>query len=201
MKARNLEPSARATLLGMMGLVLTACHSAPTRFFALDSVAPSSAAVAYHGPAIRVDVVHLPPTLDRIEVVAETTPGELRISDFDHWSAPLGQLARQALSADLVRRLPPGQVIFPHLAKPEGALGISVDVLEFKTDAQSASLQASWVVSSGTSKQQSTGGTAILRVAAPATGATATAQALDALLGQLADRIVADLLISPAVAP
>ena len=172
---------------------LTSCRSAPTRIFTLYSVEPAAAPRSYAGPPIRVDAVHVPPALDRIEVVSNIAPGEISISDLDHWSAPLGQMARQALTADMISRLPPGRVIFPHLTKLEGTLGLSVDVLDFKVDRRGAGLEASWIIAAADPKTGSSGGTVMLRTDIPGTGAAATAQALSTLLGQLADRIVADL--------
>jgi uncharacterized lipoprotein YmbA len=186
-------------ILAMRALVLTtavsalsACSSAPTRLFALYPVAPSAPS-AYLGPPIRVDAVHLPPALDRIEVVTEVSPGELKINDLEHWSAPLSQEARQALSADLIARLPPGSVLYPHLVKPDGAMGLSVDVLELKTGASGATLQASWVITAKNPTPIAIRGTASLRLDQPMTGYAGTAHDVSSLLGQLADRIVVDL--------
>jgi uncharacterized protein len=118
----------------------------------------------------------------------------MKISDLDHWSAPLGQVARQTLSADLIARLPQGRVIYPHLAKPDGALGLAVDVLEFKADQTGASLEASWVIGPTNLHPGSNRKAVMLRSDQSSVGAAATAQALSVLLGQLADHIVTDLL-------
>jgi uncharacterized lipoprotein YmbA len=183
-------------------LLLSACSSAPTRIYTLYGVAPATPRIAYAGPPLRVDAVYFPPALDRIEIIRDVAPGQLRLSDTDHWSAPLGETARQALSADLVARLPLGKALYPRLPKPDGALGLIVDVLAFHTDGQSAELQVSWVVVSpagqGTSQAAGQGATgsansATLRSSGAAANAAATAQALSNLLAQLADRIVAGL--------
>jgi uncharacterized lipoprotein YmbA len=114
---------------------------------------PAASAIApYVGPALRVDSVHVPPSMDRIEITTERAPGEFRINDLDHWAAPLARLARQTLTADLVLRLPAGRVIFPHLDKTQGAIGISVDILAFSAGAKGARLEASWTVTSGDPK-------------------------------------------------
>jgi uncharacterized lipoprotein YmbA len=202
-------------------LLLGACASAPTRIYTLQSIAPNtdsiaaraqaapavaagSAAPAPTGPPIRVDVVHVPAALDRMELVEDVAPGEIRIRDLDQWSAPLGELARQALTADLIERLPAGRVLFPHLAKPAGALGISVDLLAFHSDGAAASAQASWIIESAAPSERQRG-TAMLTTAGTAStggsgspgdtgqGAAATADALSVLLAQLADRIVESL--------
>jgi uncharacterized lipoprotein YmbA len=181
------------TAAGLLALLLIACHSAPTRIYTLYSVPPVSAITPYTGPAIRVDAVHVPPALDRIEVVSDIAPGELKVSDLDHWSAPLAQVANQALSADMVARLPPGRVVFPHLAKPEGALGVDVDILDFKVDTNGAYLEASWIISAKNSDTATRRGTGRFRSAGSGADARATASALSALLAQLADQITADL--------
>lgn len=182
-----------ALLSAMFGALLSACQSAPTRLYTLYAITPDAIRADYGGPPIRLDAVHFPPSLDRIEVVHDLGPGEMALSDVDHWSAPLGQTARQALSADLIARLPSAKVIYPHLVKPTDALGVSVDVLEFNTDRQGVYLQASWVVSTSGQSAAVSGGTATLHSDASAPDAAATARALSKLLGQLADRIVAGL--------
>ncbi len=185
-------PTLRAPLL-MMLVVLAGCQSAPTRLYTLSAVATAAPRSTYGGPPIRVDAVRFPPDLDRIEVVRDAGFGELRLSDVDHWSAPLGELARQALSGDLLARLPAGKTVFPHLMKPAGAFGVSIDVLDFEADRQGARLQASWEFTGNGAAPSANGRTVTLRQNLPATNAAAVAQSLSALLGQLADHIVAQL--------
>jgi hypothetical protein len=151
-------------------LLLCACRSVPSRLFTLEPVIPASSAHAYPGPPIRIDAVHIPPALDRIEIMNEIAPGEFGISDVDRWAAPLGQLTRQALSADLIARLPPGRVIYPNLR-----------------------LQASWTGHADGAKSSECGGIADLRAAPPGAGSAALASAFGVLLGRLADGIAADL--------
>ena len=191
-----MTPTRLKQLMGCAGfaaVLLSACQSAPTRLYTLYAVPPDAAREAYAGPPIRVDAVHFPPALDRIEIIRDLGPGELSLSDVDHWSAPLGQEARQALSADLVARLPAGKTVFPHLLKPDGALGLTVDVLDFRTDSHGASLEVSWVLSAQGRATATGSGTAVLRSEVAAGNPAATARALSALLARLADRIVSTL--------
>jgi uncharacterized protein len=182
-------------------LVMAACQSAPTRVFTLEPVVPRSIANPYSGPPVRIDAVHIPPALDRIEILSEVAPGEFKVSDLDHWVAPLGQVARQTLTADLIARLPQGRVIFPHLTKPAGAIGVSVDLLAFSADREGAKLHVSWVGTSDGSQPQSCGGTMMLQTTLPGAGSAATASALSTLLAQLADRIVAELMLLAPLEP
>jgi hypothetical protein len=100
----------------------------------------------YHAPPLRVDTLSVPAGWDRIEMLKPSAPGTLQISDFDHWAAPLAQMARQTLSDDLDQRLPSGSVIFPRLPKSRGALGVNIDILDFNVDSSQASMRASWIV-------------------------------------------------------
>jgi uncharacterized lipoprotein YmbA len=173
-------------------MVLLACQSAPTRTYTLYAI-PVSSSKDYTGPALRVDSVHVPASIDRTEIMLDVAPGELKISDFDHWSAPLGEMARQTLSQDLIARLPAGKVIFPHLFKPSGALGITVDILAFRTDRGNSHLTASWAILPQAPNAAPKGGSASLSTPNANGGVLDTVQALSTLLGQLADRIVAEL--------
>jgi uncharacterized lipoprotein YmbA len=123
--------------------------------------------------------------------MTEIAPGEFRVSEVDRWAAPLGQVTRQALSADLIARLPPGRVIYPHLAKSAGAIGITVDVIVFGANREGAQLQASWTGSSGGSQSTACGGTAVLQAPLDGTGSMALAHAFSVLVAQLADGIAA----------
>jgi uncharacterized lipoprotein YmbA len=134
-----------ATLLVAFG----ACSSAPTRLHALSSLTPTHGAVAYAGPPVRVDAVHLPPDMDRSEITTRTDAGGIEIHDLDLWAAPLSKLARQTLTADLIARLPSGKVVVAPLDKPEGALGLNVVILEFSRNATGVQWVASWQASAG----------------------------------------------------
>lgn len=180
---------------------LCSCRSAPTRLFTLDPVAPTSIASSYGGPAIRVDAIHVPPALDRIEIASEVAPGEYKVNELDHWIAPLAQITRQTLTADLIARLPRGRVIFPRLARPIGAIGINVDLLSFSSDRDGARLYVSWVGISDGPQPRSCGGTLTLRIDRESAGPGSTANALSRLLAELADGIVAELMLLPPADP
>jgi len=197
--------------------------SPPTQMFTLDSVAASSGIGAtYVGAPIKVDVVQIPPSLNRPELVRQLGPDLLQVEDFAHWSAPLGQLARTALTQDLAARLPPGRVIYPDASSPRDARGLSVNILAFASSAGAAYLDVSWTLVEGehataASKLEhwsDAGGQPTapavarastspeahllrrtLRLTVPVSGASAQDQAtaLSRLLGQLSDDVVEDV--------
>lgn len=173
-------------------VTLGACQSSPTRIHGLDMVVPAARMETYQAPPLRVDTVNVPAGWDRIEMLDVSAPGRLGINEFDHWSAPLAQITRQALSGDLDQRLPPGSVIYPRLPKPNGALGVDVDILEFGVAGLQASMQTSWTIVPPTGSQNAKRSVALLQVAMISTQPAAIAHAWSELLGQLADHIAAD---------
>jgi uncharacterized protein len=191
MRSNFTDPVAVA-LLGMFALVISGCHSSPTKIYTIDAVSPTTRTNTYAAPPLRVDTLNIPASWDRIEILTVSGTGVLEIRDFDHWSAPLAQMARQALSNDLDQRLPSGSVIYPRLSKSSGALGVNVDILEFSVAGSQATMRASWwVVPTGglaNAKRSATSLNTSLSSAEPA----AVARAWGELLGQLADHIAAD---------
>jgi uncharacterized lipoprotein YmbA len=186
-------------------VVLVACGtSPPTRFFTLDATPPSApSASAYAGPPLRVAAVDIPPALDRVELVSEIGPGEMKVHDFERWEAPLGLTARQVLTQDLAARLPPGQVLGPGGAAP-GVVTLSVEVLSFQASDGQATMQASWTLRMPPAPPGPHGAapppptlirSALVQLSAPAPGVAgaSTAAGFSALLAQLADRIAAGL--------
>ena len=194
-RSRRLRPAASG--MAAAGL-LAACASTPTKFFTLDPVAGAQpVASSYAGPALKLLAVHIPPVLDREELVQESAPGEIKVHDFEHWSAPLGLTARQVLVQDLAARLPPGEVTGPDSPSGPHVAALSVDVVAFSAGPSGGVLQASW---SATAPGGTGGAPLVIRsplqqLQGPATTAdgAGTAQALSLLLGQLADQIAATL--------
>jgi uncharacterized protein len=175
-----------------LALAFGGCRSASTRIYTLGPAAPASHIDDYHAPAVRVDTLSVPATWDRIEILKLSDAGTLEISDFDHWAAPLAQMARQTLSDDLDQRLPSGSVIFPRLPKPSGALGVNIDILDFSIVASQASMRASWIIVPSGDSQGAKRSAASLRSSMGSAGPAAVAHAWSDLIGQLADHIAAD---------
>jgi uncharacterized lipoprotein YmbA len=186
-----------------LGLSLAACgHSDQTRFFTLDAIAPAQPITATTiGSPIRLRRLTVPPTLDRVELVREIAPGEVKVSDFEHWAAPVGQIAVQALAQDLAARLPAGALIPPTAPLPPGGRDVDVDIVSFNVANGQAVMQASWSTISRARVAPKNGPatsppstTRLVELTAPveASGGLAEAQGLSRLLGQLADRIAVE---------
>ena len=172
-------------------LLLAACgHSPETQFLTLDPV-PGTPAAGRRGATVRIPSIQVPPELDRVEFARQTGPGQMKVEDLVHWSAPLGMLARNALILDLAQRLPSGTVLPPDATARPGGLRATVAILSFGTSGSDATMTATYAFG------PEEGGASAPRWAELRTpgGQTPveTARAFSALLGQLADRMAADL--------
>jgi uncharacterized protein len=184
-----------------VALLMEGCvSSAPLRFYTLSPIPPASPTTAAHGTAIRVARVRVPPELDRNEIVQRMDANQLRIGEQDRWAAPLDEMIRRVLAADLQAR-----------GGRDGAT-LSVDIQELIGDLNcEVSLIAAWELKgaetggvggeagpTGSADRaphaHALGGREVIRVPAPA-ASPCPASALPALMSQalaeLADRIVA----------
>ena len=186
-----------AVLALAFAAVLTGCGSSPpTRFYTIDTL-PPSAAPAYAGPPVRVDQIKIPPVLDRPEIVSEYAAGQLKIDDFNHWGAPLGQLLRASLAADLAARVPAPAVVPAEGPRPAGTIGLSVDILAVGTDAGGMTMDVVWTetrpAGAATGKPISLAHSAHLSAPDSAATPAGYAAGLSRMIGALADRMVAEL--------
>jgi uncharacterized lipoprotein YmbA len=153
--------------LGVLAGTLTGCSSsAPVRYFTLEPV-PGSAVAAPPAP-VRVGPVHLPAVFDHRGLTHERAPGEVSVADSELWAAPLSDLIRDTLTADLGQRL--GYERLSHtdaLPLPTTRL-VSVDFPLLIADAHcSVSLRAIWTI-------RTAGPPAAVSSAAPASAGMAT---------------------------
>ncbi len=140
-----MNAPARILILALIA-PLAACAGAATRFYTLQPGPAPSGPTAYAGPALRIDAVHIPSSLDRNELVRDEAGSRLVVSDNDHWAAPLGELVRRALTQNLAARLPTGKVIYPDAPKPPGSGGLVVDILSLSERGGEVVMKASWTV-------------------------------------------------------
>ena len=174
-------------------------QSPPTQFFTLDPVAPANSSQVGTGAVLRIDHVTIPSFMDRPELVREHAADRLKVDDFSHWGAPLGDLMRATLIEDLTARLPSGRVLPTGTPKPEGAIDLTVEVAAIHEGASGLIADVDWTIT-----QPQTGGANPLpvvrtlrheRIEAPLNNSSqqAFAAALSQVMGLLSDRIVTEL--------
>ncbi len=186
-----------AVLALAFAAVLSGCGSSPpTRFYTVDTLPPSVPA-PYAGPPVRVDQIKIPSVLDRPEIVSEYAAGQLKVDDFNHWGAPLGQLLRASLAADLAARVPAPAVVPAEGPRPAGTIGLSVDILAVGTGAGGMTMDVVWTETrpSGDATGRPTSVVYGARLSAPDSAATPAgyAEGLSRMIGELADRMIAEL--------
>lgn len=177
-------------LAGLLG----GCGSSPrTHFYTLTPAADGRLAAGGHPiRMVAVGDVRLPAELDRLSLVTQGSGSRIIVSDTDRWAAPLDQLLRRALTADLSARLPPGSVLAPGDPMPRNARVLTLNVRRFMADPSGrVSLDADWAIESGNARTVPHH----VSVAADAadTGGEAVAMAMSQAVGKLADRIAAAL--------
>lgn len=184
-----------ALIAALAGTALLAgCgHSPAATFLTIDPAPPAALPVAaplaaYRGAPLRVPFVHVPVTIDRPEFVHQPAAGTLAVDDFARWSAPLGRLARDTLIRDLTDRLPAGTVLAPDAAPATPETLVQATVLDVTPAGPVETMTVSYRIGASPVPR-------VVQFQAPLAGPMPAdaARAWSALIGQLADRIVADL--------
>jgi hypothetical protein len=122
-------------------LSVVGCTSAPVRYYTLAPPPDQAVPVSEPTFAIVVRVVHIPPQLNRSELMVRTGPTEMTLLENERWVSPVDDEIKDALSLALQRRLtrPP----LPRAASTAISLDIDVQRLEAQLG-QRARLEASW---------------------------------------------------------
>ncbi len=141
----NLRPVLK--LSPLLFLAVAACgHSPATQFYTLDAL-PGHGQPASPAPLLRVDQVQVPAVLDRPQLVHEYAQGQLKVDEFSHWGAPLGQLMRTTLTQDLAARLPSGNLAPGAGPGRPGTIGISVEIVSVDSSASGMTMDVVWTAS------------------------------------------------------
>lgn len=201
MNMRMIRSMRRPATMGWRVAVLAllaGCGSAPTHYLSLDPVPGSMVtSAAGQGGVLRVGHVTIPDVLDRTELVRHAGPDRLDIDEDDRWAAPLDDLTRRALIADLGTRLTSWDVVDADMQMP-AATGASplilVDISEFAADTDGrVKLIARWSRLTGEPLKSDFQQSETIVIAARDRSAAATAEAMSAAVGELADHIAAAL--------
>jgi hypothetical protein len=176
--------------------------SPPLRYYTLNDIASTAPAVTMPNQApVRVDPIVIPQELDRLEIVTRIGPNRLRISELDHWAAPLDDQIRRVLSDDLSTRLPPHQLADPN--EPAGGDPrrlLSVSITDFLADGTcSVALRADWMLRGPNTDTERGTESIVIPGNEPCT-ASAAGQMSNAL-AVLADRLATMILSATGSAP
>jgi uncharacterized lipoprotein YmbA len=178
------------TILGL--IFLAGCGSSPkTHFYALETAPGATGRWHTLSYPVQLTAVHVPPSLDRRQMVSMTGPNQVAISETNQWSAPLDIMMRNILAADLVSRLSRDRVILPEAPAPEGTATLVVTITRFAPEAGGElRFAGSWSLLRGGNPVKER--QFEFRRQAPGNPGS-TAGAMSEMLGELADQIAATL--------
>lgn len=177
----------------MLGL-LAGCGNPPMHYFMLASAPGNAPAASVKGPPIQVRSVGLPALLDRQSLVVATSRTGVAISGQDRWAAPLDGMIQTVLAADLRTRLP-GKVLTPGVpAAPGPTRKLDVTIERFLPDTTGlVMLVADWALLDSRHGRREAGGHETIAVQAASGGPNDTTAAMSRALGELANRIAAEV--------
>jgi uncharacterized lipoprotein YmbA len=174
------------------------CTSAPVRYYTLTPPPNKTLPASQISLAIDVRVVHIPPQLNRAELMVRTGPTEVTLLENERWASPVNDEIKDALRLELQRRL--GRMNELRLAFTKLTLGIDVQQLEAELG-RYVVIEASWSATLSSAGQRPNGS----RVATCTfqadekihTGYAGIVEGYQREIAALADAIVA-VLMSPA---
>lgn len=182
------------TTLLLVALLAGCRSSPPAHFFVLDPIPAQQRATVASGTLVQVAAVNIPASLDRQEMVRESATGSLQISDTHRWGAPLGDMAQNVLTRDLIERLPAGAVLPPRTNAPQNTYEITVDLLQFGADAAGkVVLDGGWSLYRLGSDTPVMNRQVELNEPTAAPDYSSQVQAMSRLLGRMADDIAGSL--------
>jgi uncharacterized protein len=183
-------------------LPLGCSSSPPLRYYTLNEIASTAPPVTMSNQVpVRVDPVVIPQELDRLEIVTRIGPNRLRISELDHWAAPLDDQIRRVLSDDLSTRLPPHGLADPNEPAGGGPRRLlSVSITDFLADsACSVTLRADWMLRATNTNTER--GTEIIVIPGNEPCTAVAAGQMSSALAVLADRLASMILSATGSAP
>jgi uncharacterized lipoprotein YmbA len=140
--------------LGLLAGLAVGCTSAPVHYYTLAPPPDKNLPAAQTPIAIDVRIVHIPPQLNRSELMVRTGPTEVALLDNERWTSPLSDEIKDALRLELQSRL--GRGNGTRLAFTRLTLAIDVRQLEAELG-QYALLEASWSATLSATDQRSAG--------------------------------------------
>lgn len=140
-----------------LAVAMSACGSvAPTRYYALEAVAPVEASAHWSG-SLMVARVSVPARLDRRQLVLGS--GQIRVLELEQWAAPLGEDLGLVLALNLSHLLGAQQVAaWPQNVITDPDWRLYVDVAQFESQpGVSAQDEMIWSVRDRAGKTRASG--------------------------------------------
>lgn len=191
----------RAAVLVALFLLAGCGSSPPTQHYTLDPIPARQGAAMVSGTPIKVAAVHIPPSLDRQEMVREGADHKVEVSDQNRWSAPLDQMIQRVLTEDLTQRLPPGMVVLPQEPARGEVRQVVLDILQFAPVGKAVAFDGSWSLLRAGSDNAELNRRVHLTENAGSGNYGDQVGAMSRIVGQVADQIAAALPSAGAADP
>ena len=130
------------------------CTSAPVHYYTLAAPPDKSLPAAQTALAVDVRVVHIPPPLNRSELIVRAGSSEITLLDNERWASSVSDEIKNAVRLELLRRLGRLSGLRPDFTK----LTLDIDVQQLEAEiGQHAVLEASWIATLSATGQRSNG--------------------------------------------
>ena len=179
-------------LLFALAVLGAGCASTPSKFYTLSPTAePGEATESY---SVAVGPVHIPPMVDRPQVVVNTGPNQVAIDEFNRWASPLQSEIARVVAENLARKLGTRMVsVFPQGTSTGASYRVMIDVIRFESaPGKSVNLDCIWNVRGAKEKSFRSGRTTVSEAVADGSTAgmvAAHSRALGRLSGEIAEAI------------
>jgi len=185
-------------LTTLAALLLSACGTTPlTNFYTLSpqsAVKSTSENVAGEKIIIGVGPIDIAPYIDRNQIVIRSAETRLKLTDVDHWAAPLSDTIANVLAVNISHQLPETQPIVRPWPDAKAQYTVVIKVIQFDSDLSGkVQLKANWAVQSGQSLSFTRIAYSDIEKASLGASYDAITQNLSAALAALSDEISAEL--------
>ena len=183
-----------ATLLAC----LTACGStAPSRFYVLTPAAAVDDGAA-SDLVVGVELIGLPGSVDRPQMVSAVDPNERTLSEFDRWAEDLGTNMARVVRQNLEQALGAPVYEVPSRWMPPADYKVGLEIVAFDGTPEGACvLEARWHLADGSGNWVATHH-ARFESSAEGDGYGGVAEAMSANLSELSDAMAHSILGEPA---
>ena len=172
----------------VFAVLVTGCGNQYPEFYTLSPEGPSPSG---GGLGIGVGPIVLAEYIDRDNLVIQTGPNKMEVSEFDLWSGDLDNSIARVLSINIGRRLGTGNVrSYPWQRDSEIDYQIAMDIREFVArDDGYAHIEASWRIYALPERNLAKSGTFIAKDPIATEDFEAVVAAQSRLLGKLSEEI------------
>ena len=141
-----MRPGAAIAALCTLAGLVAGCGSTPaSRFYTLSGTVTAAPAATPLPVSLAVGPVSVPGTVDRPQIVVNTSANQVEVDEFNRWASPLQSNISRAVAENLVALL--GAPRVTQTLGVDADFRVAIEVQRFEsTPGDSAMLDAAWLV-------------------------------------------------------